>query len=129
MEKSFEIAEGIILTEGDVRQYQLAKSAIYSAIVTLLEINDVSFDEIERLYISGGFSHKINMDNATLTGLIPIELKDKYESLNNSSLLGTVKYALGKKDLNRIENAEYEDMSQSPLFSDLFIKNMEFNEV
>lgn len=129
MEKSFEIAEGIILTEGDVRQYQLAKSAIYSAIVTLLEINDVSFDEIERLYISGGFSHKINMDNATLTGLIPIELKDKYESLNNSSLLGTVKYALGKNDLRRIENAEYEDMSQSPLFSDLFIKNMEFNEV
>jgi hypothetical protein len=69
------------------------------------------------------------MDNATLTGLIPFELKDKYESLNNSSLLGTVKYALGKNDLSRIENAEYEDMSQSPLFSDLFIKNMEFNEV
>jgi hypothetical protein len=43
--------------------------------------------------------------------------------------LGTVKYALGKNDLSRIENAEYEDMSQSPLFSDLFIKNMEFNEV
>ncbi len=129
MENTYEIAESVYITEGDVRQYQLAKSAIYSAIITLLKNNDISFEKIEMLYISGGFSHKINMDNAVSTGLIPSELSNKYESINNSSLSGTIKYALGKNDLCWIENTRYEDMSQASLFSELFIENMSFNEV
>jgi uncharacterized 2Fe-2S/4Fe-4S cluster protein (DUF4445 family) len=128
MENTFEIAENITLTEGDIRQYQLSKSAIYSGIVALMRSNNISFDKIEKLYISGGFSHKINMTSAVLTGLLPEELTDKYECINNSSLKGTISYALGKNDLNWIKDARYEDMSQSTLFSELFIENMSFNK-
>ena len=56
------------------------------------------------------------------------ELTDKYECINNSSLKGTISYALGKNDLNWIKDARYEDMSQSTLFSELFIENMSFNK-
>lgn len=128
MENTFEIAENITLTEGDIRQYQLSKSAIYSGIATLMKSNKITFDKIEKLYISGGFSHKINMTSAVLTGLLPEELTDKYECINNSSLKGTISYALGKNDLNWIKDARYEDMSQSTLFSELFIENMSFNK-
>lgn len=128
MEKTFEIAENIIITEGDVRQYQLAKSAIYSAIASLLNNNDISFDKIEKLYISGGFSHRININNAVSTGLLPKELQDRYESINNSSLKGTISCVLGKNDLNTISKARYEDMSQNTLFSELFIENMSFKK-
>lgn len=127
MEGSYEITENISVTEGDIRQYQLAKSAIYSGIDTLLKSNNVSVDKIERLYISGGFSHKINMENAVSTGLFPEELKSRYKSINNSSLMGTVKYAIGKSDLSWMANARYEDLSQNPLFSEIFIESMGFN--
>ncbi len=120
-----EIAENVTVNQEDIRQFQIAKSAVYSAIITLLQIKNVSFDEIETLYISGGFSAKINPKSAALTGLLPQELVSKCIAINNSSLLGTVKYAT---ESNRIstDKITYVDLSSSPVFSDLFIENMMF---
>ena len=82
------------------------------------------------LYISGGFSAKIDIDNAVSTGLLPAEFRDKCVALNNSSLLGTVKYATENNDLSQIiNNAEYIDLSSNPDFSELFVENMLFAEL
>lgn len=125
--ESFEVAQGVEITQADIRQYQLAKSAVYSAIVTLLETEKISFDDVENMYVSGGFSAKINIENAVKTGLLPKELAAKCVAVNNSSLLGTVKFACEKNDLAEFtENAAYIDLSSNPLFSDLFIENMIF---
>lgn len=125
-EKKF-VAPNIYITRDDVRQYQLAKSAVYSGITTLMKTADIGFEDIERLYISGGFSAKINVENAVLTKLLPSELKGNAVSLHNSSLLGAVKYACYDDDLYEIvEKAEYVDLSQSKDFSDLFTENMMF---
>ena len=120
-----EIAENVSINQEDIRQYQLAKSAVYSAILTLLIIKQVDISEIETLYISGGFSAKLNVENAALTGLLPKELTDKCTVLNNSSLLGTVKYAT-EKNMLFTNNIRYVDLSAHPAFSDLFIENMMF---
>lgn len=125
--ESFEIENGVYINQADIRQYQLAKSAVCSAIITLLKIKNISFDDIEQMYISGGFSAKINIENAVKTGLLPKELSQKCSAINNSSLLGTVKYAYEKNDLAvYIDNSTYVDLSANPTFSDLFIENMMF---
>lgn len=125
--EEFEIAESISLTQDDIRQYQLAKSAIFSAILTLISNEGITFENIEKAYLSGGFSAEINISNAVRTGLIPEELKDKCESINNSSLLGTAKYATQQNDLSQLtKNAEYIDLSANTYFSDLFTMNMMF---
>lgn len=125
--ESFEIAEGVTLTQEDIRQYQLAKSAVSSAILTLMKIKGISSDGIDRMYISGGFSAKINISNAVKTGLLPASLADKCVPVNNSSLLGTIKYACEGNDLSwYIENAEYIDLSSSSYFTELFVQNMMF---
>ena len=127
MEDDFEVADGVYINQADIRQFQLAKSAIYSAIIALFQAKNVSFDEIENLYISGGFSAKINVENAAKAGLLPKELKNKCIAINNSSLLGTVKYACEKNDLAvYIDKSTYVDLSSDPTFSDLFIENMLF---
>lgn len=124
----FETARGVTLTQGDVRQYQLAKSAVCSAILTLMKIKNVSPDDIEQMYISGGFSAKINVSNATATGLLPKFLEDRCVPVNNSSLLGTFKYVCEHNSLERFTRmAEYADLSSSPQFADLFVKNMMFD--
>lgn len=125
--ESFEISNEVCINQDDIRQYQLAKSAVYSAILTLLQTKDISFDDIEKLYISGGFSAKINIENAVRTGLLPKELSTKCIALNNSSLLGTVKFACEQNDLSEIiRNAVYVDLSANTTFSDLYIENMLF---
>lgn len=128
MEKEeFFITENVKLTQKDIRQFQLAKSAVYSALQAILEEKAISFTDIQNTFISGGFSAKINTDNATALGLIPKELKEKITVLNNSSLLGTVKYACEGNNLSEYtNNAEYIDLSANPRFMDLFIENMEF---
>jgi len=67
----FEVATTVILTQHDIRQYQLAKSAVYSATLTLMKIKNIGFGDIENVYISGGFSAEININNAVISILKP----------------------------------------------------------
>ncbi len=123
----YHITKDVFLNQKDIRQFQLAKSAVYSAIITLMNVANVTFEQIENMYISGGFSAKINVDNACYVGLLPKELKGKCVAINNSSLLGTVKYACEQNDLTQYTmNAKYIDLSMNPNFMDLFVENMEF---
>lgn len=123
----YHIADGVGINQDDVRQYQIAKSAVYSGINSLIKGVDIKFDDIEKMYISGGFSAKINIDNGTRTGLLPKGLKSKAVAVNNSSLLGAVKYAIEKNDLSRIiNNLKYINLSSDPVFTRVFIENMDF---
>ncbi len=123
----YHITKDVFLNQKDIRQFQLAKSAVYSAVITLMNIADITFEQIEKMYISGGFSAEINVDNAILVGLLPKELKDKCTAINNSSLLGTVKYIIERNDLSKyIINSKYIDLSTNATFMDLFVENMSF---
>ncbi len=123
--EEFQLSEKISVTQEDIRQFQLAKSAVFSAIICLMKKLNLNFGQIDKLYVSGGFSAQINMENAVKSGLIPKELKEKCVAINNSSLLGTVKFATEKNDLSCfIKKAEYVDLSSDKYFSDLFIENL-----
>ncbi len=127
MEDNYQISKTVYLSPDDVRQYQLAKSAVYSATLTLMKTLDVNFNDVSNLYISGGFSSKINIANAIITGLLPKELALKTKTLNNSSLQGAVKYLLEGGNINRfVDNIKYVDLSSNPYFCDLFMENMTF---
>lgn len=125
----YRLTENVSITQKDIRQFQLAKSAVYSAVITLMNKAEISFDDIENMYVSGGFSGKMNISDAVKTGLLPRELKNKFTPINNSSLLGTVKYAYEKNIFSVFtENAEYVDLSADVLFGELFIENMLFQQ-
>lgn len=124
--EKYEVAENVCITREDVRQYQLAKSAVYSALVTLLKTENISFSDIEKVYIAGGFSEKLSISDAIATGLLPLELQSKYVALNNTSLLGTVRFACEQNDLSFVDIAEFADLAENPVFTELFIENMKF---
>ncbi len=127
LEEDYALCDGVYLSPDDVRQYQLAKSAVYAAILSLMKTENVGFDRIDRLYISGGFSAKISVENAVKTGLLPAELADRVVVLNNSSLQGAVRYACEKNDVFWfVDNIRYVDLSATPYFADLFMENMMF---
>lgn len=125
-DESYPITENVSLYASDVRQFQLAKSAVYSAILALLHIEGIGFSDIDALYISGGFSSKINIGHAAAVGLLPAEMKDKCIAVGNSSLLGTVKYAIEQNDLTPYTGAKYIDLAADAEFTRLFVENMMF---
>ena len=87
MEEDFSIEENVHLCQADVRQFQVAKSAVCSAVLTLMEKHKVCFADLEKVYLSGGFSGKINICNAGKVGLLPAQLLEKCVAVKNSSLL------------------------------------------
>lgn len=125
--EEFFISDAVSLTADDVREFQLAKSAVMSAIQCLMNRGGVGFENIDKLYVAGGFSAKLNVANATYLGLLPAPLADRFVPINNSSLLGTIKYATEHTLLDTItENSEYIDIGADGLFSELFFENMGF---
>ncbi len=126
MAEDFSIAYGVSLTPEDVREYQIAKSAVFSGIKTLVKEAGVSFEDVETLYICGGFSQGLNIKNAVFTGLLPKELEEKSVLSGNTSLSGTVKYALSNTHVNiDPEKIPYIELASNSFFTDEFIKNME----
>ncbi|MBR2465588.1 MAG: DUF4445 domain-containing protein [Clostridia bacterium] len=128
MEEDFLVSDGVYISPEDVRQYQLAKSAIYSAVLSLMKKENVGFENVCALYISGGFSSKINVKNAAESGLIPRALVSKARALNNTSLQGTIKYIFERGNLRRyVDTIKYVDLSEDKCFNELFIENMTFD--
>lgn len=126
-EERFVLADGVYLTREDVRSYQLAKSAVYSAVITLMRKTGITFRDIDKFFVSGGISSALNIEAAVSTGLLPAEAFYKYHVVDNTSLAGTVKYILENNDLSVFtENACYEDLASDSVFSELFIENMMF---
>ncbi|MBO5305813.1 MAG: DUF4445 domain-containing protein [Clostridia bacterium] len=126
-DEAYPLTECVCLEAADVRALQLAKSAVCCAILSLMKAANITFDEIENLYLAGGFSAKIDLQSAAKIGLLPKELTQKAISVGNASLLGTVKYALERQSLSPFtQNASYIDLAATPEFSELFMKNMAF---
>ena len=121
----------IYLSPKDVRNFQMAKSAIRSGIETLLEIAETSYDSIEKFYISGGFGSYLNIESAIKTGLIPSELKNKAIVLGNGAGAGASMILLNS-DLIETSNKIADEMETAELhanafFMDKYLENMGFN--
>lgn len=126
-DEEFYICRNVKITAGDIREFQLAKSAVRSCIECLLKKEGISYDSIEKMYVAGGFSSQMNIGNAVFLGLLPKELREKFTPVNNACLKGLIKYAANKEDLSFItQNAEFFDIGTYDLFSQLFFENMSF---
>ncbi len=123
----FYLCEGVSLIQEDIRQYQLAKSAIHAAIEALVRRAGITYNDIESLAIAGGFASVIRIENAVKTGLLPAELADRCTPVGNSALLGTACYAHDGFDLSRyIAGVTCIDLAADPVFTDAFMENMMF---
>ena len=126
-DEEFFLTPDVKVTAKDIREFQLAKSAVRSALECLIKKADITYDSIEKMYIAGGFSSQLSISNACYLGLVPKELEEKFVPVNNSCLKGLVKYALDGGDLSQItRKAEYTDIGADSLFSQLFFENMSF---
>lgn len=114
----------------DVREIQLAKSAVRAGIETLLVDYGVSYDELDAIYIAGGFGYKIDIDKAVGIGLLPGACKEKMKAIGNSSLKGSILY-LKEKDAKArmekiVETAEEVQLASSRKFNDFYMHYMYF---
>jgi uncharacterized 2Fe-2S/4Fe-4S cluster protein (DUF4445 family) len=128
--EEFPIAEGIALINRDVRQFQLAKSAILSGIKILCKSAGLEPADVRKVYIAGGLGFYIDQKNAVKTGLLPGEFLDRIAVCGNTSLKGAVKALLDPGFMERckkiVEISGTTELASDPAFMDAFAENMLF---
>ncbi|HEX9020270.1 MAG TPA: ASKHA domain-containing protein, partial [Nitrospirota bacterium] len=82
------INKEIVITEVDLDNLIRAKAAIYAGFATLLSQMGMSFADVEKLYIAGGFGRYIDIERAVTIGMLPDLPVDKFQFLGNTSIMG-----------------------------------------
>lgn len=113
-------------TKKDIREFQLSKSAITAALDCLLQDK-----EVKRVYLSGGFSKSIDIEDCIRLGIFNRLWKDKVSISGNTALRGICQYALlqDKEKIEEIQrNSKTISLMENSLFFDRFVDNMYFVE-
>lgn len=129
LEKAIEIRNFNIKQE-DIRNFQLAKSAIASGIEVLIESADLTFDSIDKIYVAGGFGRYASKEALIRTGVISNKFRNKIEIVGNSSLKGGIKMVLNSdfihhlKKITRINKSI--GLANNQRFVEKFMENIGF---
>jgi len=78
----------ITISETDIDNFIRAKGAIFSACQTLLRSAGMSFENVDTVYVAGGFGRFLDLDDARKVGLLPRLSNERYFFLGNTSVIG-----------------------------------------
>lgn len=129
-----ETADGksILFTQKDIREVQLAKSAIAAGIQTLLHESGTDPSQISSMHIAGGFGNYIHVPSAVRIGLIPSELENKTKAAGNTAGRGAVQFLIDKYAAEECRDilgkTRYIELSSNTAFQNFYIEQMVFPE-
>ena len=97
-----------------------------------MQKEELSFDDIDALYLAGGFGNRLRPESAVRIGMLPKEMLGKIYSAGNTSLSGAEEALLSpssREKLSKIKAyCQYIELSSDENFSKLFIDEMYFPE-
>ncbi len=106
----------ITITQADIQNLIRSKAAIYSAISTLIESMGMSVDDIEQLYLAGGFGNYLDIRSAITIGMLPDISISKVQFVGNTSVIGA-KMSLFSKDAYEVAKTIASKMTYFDLMS------------
>ncbi|MFC1999756.1 ASKHA domain-containing protein [Chloroflexota bacterium] len=116
----------IVMTQGDVRQLQLAKAAIRTGIQILLESQGRSEEEIGQVIIAGAFGTYIDLSSAVTIGMLPSLPLDRFRQVGNAAGTGArlAVVSLGKRiqAQSLASRVDYMELGSASGFTETFIQ-------
>ncbi|WP_294428847.1 ASKHA domain-containing protein [uncultured Treponema sp.] len=121
-----ELTPAVYLSQQDIRNLQLAKSAVKTGLEFLLEHTE----ETPVFCIAGGFGSKINFEEATAIGLLPPQLEKRTIHLGNAALSGAsallFSNVLREKAKALAKKSVQINLAGIPEFQERFLKGIDF---
>ncbi len=128
--KAFVLAEGVTLTQQDVRALQFAKGAISTGIETAMMALGVGADDLDEVLLAGSFGSYINPQSARVIGLVPNVAVDRIKAVGNTASEGAKMALMSFREREvawELPNVvEYIELSGQEDFNDRFIGNLGF---
>jgi uncharacterized 2Fe-2S/4Fe-4S cluster protein (DUF4445 family) len=98
-----QINRDIVITEVDLDNLIRTKAAVYAGCRVLLENAGLSFSDVEKFIIAGGFGHYIDIEKAQTIGLLPELPFERFVFVGNGALLGERLLSFSKNFLDEAE--------------------------
>lgn len=128
----------LTLSQRDVRQFQMAKSAVRSGIEILMQEYGCQTEDIQEVYLAGGFGTNLLEEDVIISGILPEEWKGKIRFLGNTALQGAVK--VGNDKFRNTGNKHIRDAKQADIlkkvssitladkkeFQEIYMNNLDF---
>lgn len=118
----------VYVSQQDVREFQLGKAAVQTAILMVLEEVGVALEEVDRFLIAGAFGNHLNGEDAITLGLLPDIPREKIFFIGNSSLEGARCALVNRYERQRAEQladeARFIELATRPTFQDRFAMAM-----
>lgn len=123
-------ASSIYITQKDIREFQLAKSAIRAGTETLLMHAKCEIEQIGRVFLAGGLGYYMSPRSAAEVGLLSPEAMSRAEAVGNTSLAGVRAALCLEGALREMEliagDCKTHELNRDPVFSDAFMEYMMF---
>ena len=120
-----ETGRPIVITESDIDNLLKSKGAVFAAMKCLMDYIGFSFEQLESLFVAGGFGNYLNIPKAIAIGLLPDIPLEKIQFIGNSSLTGArlslISEAAFEKCLNISKSMTNIELSHYPPFMDEFV--------
>ncbi|MBR4170908.1 MAG: DUF4445 domain-containing protein [Kiritimatiellae bacterium] len=126
---SYALTSSVILTQQDIREFQLAFSAIRSGIDALLHHAHVEASQLHTLFLAGAFGSFLSIPNAVRLGLLPS--CSRIVPIGNASLNGAIRCLRSETAREKAKHlaqiAVPLELATDPFFTDSFLEHMTFS--
>ena len=97
-----ETGQAISISESEIANLIKSKGAVFAAIKSLVDYVGLSFEQLETIYVAGGFGTSLNIQKAIAIGLLPDIDTKRIQFIGNSSLTGA---CLSLTSISAFENS------------------------
>jgi len=126
------LSDGVVLTQKDVRQVQLAKAAIRAGLDALLAGAKVRRQDVERVLVAGSFGYHLRPDSLAGSGLLPAKLAAKVEAVGNTCKAGAVTLLSNAGTRRELESVAARvrsiELANDAAFARRFVEQMAFGD-
>jgi len=130
--RQFQLARGdnghqeIVITQADIDNLIRSKAGVFAAVKILMNSTQTKPEDIDAVYLAGGFGNFLNVRQAVTIGMLPDVPTDKIHFVGNTSIAGAKTVLLSRKALETAEQIAgkmtYFDLMSHPGYMDEFIK-------
>jgi uncharacterized 2Fe-2S/4Fe-4S cluster protein (DUF4445 family) len=122
------IDSDLVVTQKDIGEIQLAKAAIASGTLLLLEAAGLTVDDLEEVVVAGAFGTHLKLESAIAIGMFPKLPLNAFRQVGNAAGTGARLALLSMDERRRGETIArqvgYIELMTRPSFRDVFMKSL-----
>ena len=117
--------DDIVLRAADIENLLRSKAAVFAGARVLLRSVGLDLDDVEHVFVAGGFGNFLSVDKAMFIGLLPDLPLERFQFIGNASLAGARLALLSDEARRRLrrdaQRMTYCELSVEPTFMDEYV--------